>query len=104
MFPKYCAAMTMLNFPLQCHNLARSVQLFMAYEEVTAPSQDASKMNAKCHFVKIDCLEAKISQKLPVDIVGVVTDVGTLGSIKRKQDDTEFVRRFDAATHVCVLL
>lgn len=55
--------------------------------------QDASKMNAKCNFVKIDCLEAKITQKLPVDIVGVVTDVGTLGSIKRKQDDTEFVRR-----------
>lgn len=52
-------------------------------------------MNAKCHFVKIDCLEAKIPQKLPVDIVGVVTDVGSLGSIKRKQDDTEFVRRCD---------
>jgi hypothetical protein len=56
--------------------------------------QDASKMNAKCHFVKIDCLESKISQKLPVDILGVVTEVGTLGSIKRKQDDTEFVRRW----------
>lgn len=57
------------------------------------PLQDASKMNAKCHFVKIDCLESRIRQKLPVDIVGVVTDVGQLGSVKRKQDDTEFVRR-----------
>lgn len=55
--------------------------------------QDASKMNAKCHFVKIDCLESRIPQKLPVDIVGVVTEVGSIGSIKRKQDDTEFVRR-----------
>jgi hypothetical protein len=57
--------------------------------------QDASQMHAKCHFVKIDCLESKISQKLPVDIVSVVTDVGPLGSVKRQQDGTELVRRCD---------
>lgn len=60
-------------------------------------------MNAKCHFVKIDCLQSKIAQKLPVDIVGVVTDVGSLGSIKRKQDDTEFVRRCELDFRVIVL-
>lgn len=50
-------------------------------------------MKAKCYFVKVDCLAAKIGKKTPVDMVGIVTDVGSLGSIKRQHDGTEFVRR-----------
>lgn len=54
-------------------------------------------MKAKCHFVKVDCLGTRIGKKVPVDMVAVVTDVGTVGRIKRQHDGTEFVRR-------CVLL
>jgi hypothetical protein len=50
-------------------------------------------MKAKLHFVKIDCLASKLAKKLPVDVVGVVTNVGQLGSVKRQSDGSEFVRR-----------
>eukprot|EP00892_Ulva_mutabilis_P006812 jgi/Ulvmu1/4502/UM002_0228.1 len=58
-----------------------------------APSEDGETMKAKLHFVKVDCLAAKIGKKTPVDMVAIVTDVGSLGSIKRQHDGTEFVRR-----------
>ena len=51
-------------------------------------------MKAKCHFVKVDCLASRIGKKVPVDMVGIVTDVGSIGSIKRQHDGTEFVRRY----------
>lgn len=59
--------------------------------------QDGEEMKAKCHFVKVDCLGTRIGKKVPVDMVAIVTDVGSVGRIKRQHDGTEFVRR-------CVLL
>ena len=53
-------------------------------------------MRAKKHFVKIDCLAAKLGKKVPVDVAAVVTAVGPLGSVKRQADGTEFVRRYGA--------
>lgn len=34
-----------------------------------------------------------VSRKMPVDIMGVVTSCGSLGTIKRKADQTELPRR-----------
>lgn len=63
------------------------------YESMLWLIQDGDKMKAKCNFVKVDCLATRIGKKLPVDLVGIVTDVGSLGRIKRQHDGTEFVRR-----------
>ena len=50
-------------------------------------------MKASYTFIAIDCLSARIGKKLPVDIVGVVTNVSALSSIKRSSDGTELVHR-----------
>ena len=50
-------------------------------------------MTARMEFVAIDQLAAFVDKKAPVDIVGVVTAVGALGSVKRKTDATELARR-----------
>lgn len=58
-----------------------------------ARNQDTSKMKIVHSFVSFDCLEARLSKKLPVDLIGIVTNVGSLGTIKRNRDGTEHLRR-----------
>jgi replication factor A1 len=50
-------------------------------------------MTAKLEFVPIDQLAAFVDKKATVDIMGIVTAVAPLGSIKRKTDSTEISRR-----------
>lgn len=52
-----------------------------------------SKMKAACNFIAIDCLVARVGKKLPVDIVGIVTAVTPLSSVKRTADGSEISRR-----------
>lgn len=52
-----------------------------------------SKMKAACNFIAIDCLVARVGKKLPVDIVGIVTAVTPLSSVKRTADGSEILRR-----------
>jgi len=54
---------------------------------------DASAMTARMDFVPIDQLAAFIDKKATVDIIGIVTSVGQVGSTKRKSDATELLRR-----------
>jgi len=54
---------------------------------------DAAAMRAKLEPVPIDQLALHIGRKALVDVVGVVTEVQPLGSIKRRSDNTELVRR-----------
>lgn len=54
---------------------------------------DASKMQARPNFVHIDQLPAFIGKKALVDLLGVVINVGALGSVKRKSDQSELQRR-----------
>lgn len=60
-------------------------------------------MKAACHFVAIDCLAARIGKKVPVDIVGVVTNVTPLSSVKRTADGSEISRRCDPAAPSAVI-
>ncbi|KAL3141009.1 hypothetical protein ABBQ32_005523 [Trebouxia sp. C0010 RCD-2024] len=57
------------------------------------PDQDTSKMQAKLSIVPIDQLSLFIGKKAGIDLMGVVTDVGQLGSVKRKSDNSELSRR-----------
>lgn len=56
-------------------------------------SFNAASMTARMQFVPIDQLAAFVDKKMPVDIIGVVTEVGQLASVKRKADATEIMRR-----------
>ncbi|KAK9812826.1 hypothetical protein WJX72_004357 [[Myrmecia] bisecta] len=55
--------------------------------------QDVGKMQARLNFVPIDQVAAFLGKKTLIDVRGVVTSVGNLGTIKRKADQTEVVRR-----------
>ncbi|DBB18305.1 TPA: hypothetical protein ACH3X3_003260 [Trebouxia sp. C0006] len=57
------------------------------------PDQDTSKMQAKLSIVPIDQLSLFIGKKAGIDMMGVVTSVGQLGSVKRKSDNSELSRR-----------
>jgi replication factor A1 len=61
--------------------------------EESADVIDASSMQTRMKFEKIDQLPAFVDKKAPVDVIGVVTAVGAPGSIKRKSDSQEVVRR-----------
>ncbi|MGA1619837.1 MAG: DUF223 domain-containing protein, partial [Pirellulales bacterium] len=61
--------------------------------EESTDSIDASVMQTRLKFEKIDQLPAFVDKKAPVDVIGVVTGVGATGSIKRKSDQQEIVRR-----------
>lgn len=54
---------------------------------------DTSAMTARMDFVAIEQLAAFVDKKAPVDIIGVVTAAGQLGSVKRKTDASEIQRR-----------
>lgn len=53
----------------------------------------AAAMVARMDFIAIDQLAAFVDKKAPVDLIGVVTSVGQVGSVKRKTDQTELSRR-----------
>ncbi|KAI7845557.1 hypothetical protein COHA_000848 [Chlorella ohadii] len=61
--------------------------------ESCADDIDTSKMQAKMEFVPIDQLAAYVDKKMMVDVIGVVTEVKPLGSVKRKTDQVELSRR-----------
>ncbi|KAL4439681.1 hypothetical protein ABPG75_002682 [Micractinium tetrahymenae] len=61
--------------------------------ESCAEDIDTSKMHAKMEFVAIDQLAAYVDKKMLVDLVGVVTEIKPLGSVKRKTDQAELSRR-----------
>lgn len=61
--------------------------------EESADVIDASVMQTRLKFEKIDQLPVFVDKKAPVDVIGVVTSVGATGSIKRKSDQQEVVRR-----------
>ena len=54
---------------------------------------DTSKMQSRLEPVAFDKLATFLGRKGLVDVVGVVTSVGPLGSVKRKSDDTDLQRR-----------
>ena len=61
--------------------------------EESADIIDASAMQTRLKFEKIDQLPVFVDKKAPVDVIGIVTNVGATGSIKRKSDQQEIVRR-----------
>ena len=50
-------------------------------------------MTARLSIVDIGTLASHIGKKAPVDMLGIVTQVGPLGSTKRKTDGAELSRR-----------
>lgn len=44
-------------------------------------------------FSTFDTLAARLSSKALVDVLGVVTQVGELGSVQRKKDNTQLQKR-----------
>jgi len=44
-------------------------------------------------FATFDTLAARLSSKALVDVLGVVTQVGELGSVQRKKDNTQLQKR-----------
>ncbi|KAK9902800.1 hypothetical protein WJX75_006399 [Coccomyxa subellipsoidea] len=54
---------------------------------------DVSKMTAKLKFVDFERLPMYAGKKTLVDVLGIVTAVGALGSVKRTRDGTELSRR-----------
>eukprot|EP00891_Asterochloris_glomerata_P007274 jgi/Astpho2/7274/Aster-01580 len=55
--------------------------------------QDGAKMQAKLQLVPIGQLGKFAGKKVPVDILGVVTEVGELASRKRKDNGQEVMKR-----------
>ncbi|BDA51382.1 Replication protein A 70 kDa DNA-binding subunit B [Coccomyxa sp. Obi] len=54
---------------------------------------DVSKMTAKLKYVDFERLPLYAGKKTLVDIMGVATTVGPIGSVKRSRDGTELARR-----------
>ncbi|EIE20008.1 hypothetical protein COCSUDRAFT_19010 [Coccomyxa subellipsoidea C-169] len=54
---------------------------------------DVSKMTAKLKFVDFERLPMYAGKKTLVDVLGIATAVGPLGSVKRSRDGTELARR-----------
>ncbi len=54
---------------------------------------DVSKMTAKLKYIDFERLPLYAGKKTLVDIMGVATTVGPLGSVKRSRDGTELARR-----------
>lgn len=54
---------------------------------------DASKMQKAYHFIPIDKLSAYNGLRTVVDVLGIATSVGPVGSIKRKSTMEELIRR-----------
>jgi replication factor A1 len=65
---------------------------FDASTEVEASEGDI-KADIRMEFVPIEQLVAFIDKKAPIDLIGIVTSVQPLGSVKRKSDSTELSRR-----------
>ena len=65
---------------------------FDASTEVEASEGDINA-EVQMQFVTIDQLIAFVDKKAPIDVIGVATTVGALGSVKRKSDATELSRR-----------
>jgi len=61
--------------------------------EESADVIDASAMQTRLKFEKIDQLPVFVDKRAMIDVIGVVTSVGATGSIKRKADQQEVVRR-----------
>ena len=70
---------------------------FNERSEIEAVDLDsvATKLNFKVSydFVKIKNLASFVGRKRMLDVVGVATNVGQLGSVKRKSDGSELLRR-----------
>ncbi|GAB4813811.1 hypothetical protein N2152v2_000857 [Parachlorella kessleri] len=64
-----------------------------AHVEECSDDIDSTKMQAKMEFVPIDQLANYADKKMTVDVIGVVTQVAPLGSVKRKSDSVELSRR-----------
>ena len=62
-------------------------------EECSDAAVDTSKMQSRLEPVAFDKLATFLGRKGLVDVVGVVTSVGPLGSVKRKSDDADLQRR-----------
>ena len=61
--------------------------------EVCTTVVDASKMARAYELCKIGNLAQKINGRGAVDILGVVTAVGELGTIRKKSDNSELQKR-----------
>ena len=61
--------------------------------EESADVIDASAMQTRLKFEKIDQLPVFVDKRAMIDVIGVLTSVGATGSIKRKADQQEVVRR-----------
>lgn len=55
--------------------------------------QDSESMTVKIDPVPLAELQKYVNRKAAVDILGIVTSVGQLGTVKRKADSTELARR-----------
>lgn len=53
----------------------------------------AAAMVASMNFVPVEQLTAFVDKKMTVDLLGIVISVGQLGSVKRKNDQSELSRR-----------
>ena len=62
-------------------------------DECADNAVDTSKMQSRLEPVAFDKLATHLGRKGLVDVVGVVTTVGPLGSVKRKSDDADLQRR-----------
>ncbi|GLI69429.1 hypothetical protein VaNZ11_014038 [Volvox africanus] len=58
-----------------------------------AADQDTSAMNAAVEITPIDLLPRRVGARAPVDVMGVVLALGSLGTVKRKADSSELPRR-----------
>ncbi|GIL48308.1 hypothetical protein Vafri_4587 [Volvox africanus] len=67
---------------------------FMDSTDVSeAADQDTSAMNAAVEITPIDLLPRRVGARAPVDVIGVVLALGSLGTVKRKADSSELPRR-----------
>ena len=63
----------------------------------------ADKMLARLNYVPLDCLVAFVGKRTPIDLIGIVTTVGPVGSVKRRKDGSEAARRdLTFADQTCV--
>ncbi|CAD7702509.1 unnamed protein product [Ostreobium quekettii] len=62
-------------------------------EVVLCEDQDTTNMKEQLQATRISELPKYLNRKVPVTVMGVVTSVGAIGTVKRKADSSEVVRR-----------
>ncbi|GLC47136.1 hypothetical protein PLESTB_000601900 [Pleodorina starrii] len=58
-----------------------------------AADQDTTSMTAAVEITPIEVLPRRVGARAPVDVMGVVLALGSLGTVKRKADSSELPRR-----------